>query len=64
MERDNEFTRSWLKAENVNDDESFKVRRGKIGGYSDYLDADEIAIIDDKINTSLSPVFGYQQATG
>ena len=64
MERDNEFNRSWLKAENVNDDESYKVRRGKIGGYTDYLDADEIGIIDNKISSSLAPVFGYQQATG
>jgi len=59
MERDNQFNRSWLKAEDVNDEESYKVRRGKIGGYTDYLDAAEIAIIEDMIKTCLSPVFGY-----
>jgi hypothetical protein len=59
MERDNQFSRSWLKAEDVNDDESFKVRRGKIGGYTDYLNAEEITIIEDMIKTRLSPVFGY-----
>jgi hypothetical protein len=59
MERDNQFSRSWLKAVDVNDEESFKVRRGKIGGYTDYLDADEIGIIENIIKTRLSPVFGY-----
>ena len=59
MERDNQFSRSWLKAGDVNDEESFKVRRGKIGGYTDYLDADEIGRIENIIKTRLSPVFGY-----
>ena len=59
MERDNQFSRSWLKAADVNDEESFKVRRGKIGGYTDYLDADEIGVMDNIIKTRLSPVFGY-----
>jgi hypothetical protein len=59
MERDNQFSRSWLKAGDVNDEESFKVRRGKIGGYTDYLDADEIGKIENIIKSRLSPVFGY-----
>jgi hypothetical protein len=59
MERDNAFDRSWLKAGNVNDEESFKVRRGKIGGYADYLDKEDIEKINRLIETGLSPVFGY-----
>jgi hypothetical protein len=31
------------------DAEAFKVRRGKVGGYVDYLSADEIAYIDDAV---------------
>jgi len=60
MERNNEFNRSWLKAGNVSDEESFKVRRGKVGGYIDYLESDEIAAINRLINEKLVPDFGYQ----
>jgi Sulfotransferase domain len=59
MERDNAFDRSWLKAGNVNDEESFKVRRGKIGGYADYLDKEDIEKLNRLIETRLSQVFGY-----
>lgn len=59
MERNNAFDRSWLQAGDVNDEESFKVRRGKIGGYADYLDKDDIEKINRLIETGLSPVFGY-----
>ena len=59
MERENEFNRSWLKAGDVKDEESFKVRRGKIGGYTDYLEDDEIAAINRLINEQLAPEFGY-----
>ena len=59
MERDNAFARSWLKAGNVNDEESFKVRRGKIGGYADYLDKEDIEKLNRLIESRLSPVFGY-----
>jgi Sulfotransferase domain len=38
---------------------SFKTRRGKVGGYRDYFDDDEIALIDRLVAEQLSPVFGY-----
>lgn len=38
---------------------SFKVRRGKVGGYRDYFDDAEIALIDRLVEEQLSPVFGY-----
>ena len=38
------------------DDEGLKVRRGKIGGYRDYLDEDDIAFARDLIKTSLYPL--------
>jgi hypothetical protein len=59
MERSNAYERSWLKAGNVADDESFKVRRGKVGGYTDYLDPEDVEQVDQKIRTELSPFFGY-----
>jgi hypothetical protein len=39
--------------------QSFKTRRGKVGGYRDYFDDGEIAEIDRLIADQLSPVFGY-----
>jgi alcohol sulfotransferase len=42
--------------------DSFKVRRGKVGGYHDYLSAEQAAALDGLVATRLSPVFGY--ATG
>jgi len=40
---------------------SFKTRRGKVGGYRDYFDEDEIAEIDRHIEQRLAPVFGYTE---
>jgi Sulfotransferase domain len=39
--------------------QSFKTRRGKVGGYRDYFDEREIAEIDRLVAEHLSPVFGY-----
>ena len=39
--------------------QSFKTRRGKVGGYRDYFDDGEIAQIDRLVEEQLSPVFGY-----
>jgi hypothetical protein len=36
-----------LRPSDVNDPESFKVRKGKIGGYRDYLSDDDVAYCDD-----------------
>ena len=38
---------------------SFKVRRGKVGGYRDYLSAEEAAALDQLVAARLSPAFGY-----
>ncbi len=39
---------------------SFKVRRGKVGGYRDYFDEAEEAHIQKLISEKLSPFFGYE----
>jgi len=39
--------------------ESFKVRRGKVGGYRDYLSAEEATALDRLVASKLSPTFGY-----
>lgn len=39
--------------------ETFKARRGKVGGYRDYFSASQVAEIGAIIEARLSPVFGY-----
>lgn len=48
-----------MAARNLDDGESFKARRGKVGGFTDYLDADDLAYCNEKM-TRLLPVFGYK----
>lgn len=42
----------------LNDPESFKVRRGKVGGYKDYLDHNDIEYLNERIRRNLSDYFG------
>lgn len=39
--------------------DSFKVRRAKVGGYRDYFDDQQVAVIDRMVGEELDPVFGY-----
>lgn len=39
--------------------DSFKVRRGKIGGYRDYFTPEQMEQVDALVNGKLNPVFGY-----
>jgi hypothetical protein len=54
------MTRAFQPAD-PNDPETFKVRKGKVGGFVDYLGEEEIAFLGKKISDELDPVFGYQQ---
>lgn len=45
-ERENYFRNSRLQAADVEDPDSYKVRRGKVGGYRDYFNQDELERID------------------
>ncbi|OQY44984.1 MAG: hypothetical protein B6242_11555 [Anaerolineaceae bacterium 4572_78] len=49
-----------LKPITSDDPESFKVRKGKIGGFTEYLSSSDIAYLNDKIRHDLLPVFGYK----
>ncbi len=61
-ERDNYFNNSRLKAKNVEDPDSYKVRRGKVGGYRDYFSDSEAERIDryvaDRLDPALHEAFG------
>lgn len=61
MEDSNQLQSGRLRPRDPSDKESFKTRRGKIGGYVDYLNADEIAWMDAEIAAKLDPYFGYHE---
>jgi hypothetical protein len=48
-----------LKPGDVGEPQSFKVRRGKVGGWRDYMSEEEAAHIDRLVRETLDPVFGY-----
>jgi len=39
--------------------ESYKVRRAKVGGYQDYFDDAQLAVINETISRRQGPLFGY-----
>jgi hypothetical protein len=48
-----------LRARDAGDPESFRVRRGVVGGHRDYLSDADIAWIDGRIERSLDPSYRY-----
>ena len=42
--------------------DSFKVRRGKVGGYRDYFTPEQLETVDAMVDGKLRPVFGYTPA--
>ena len=46
--------------------DSYKVRRGKVGGFSDYFDEDQVNNIEQLLQQTLQPAYGYtrQEANG
>lgn len=61
MEADSTFWLSGgrMRPRDRQNPQSFKTRRGKVGGYRDYFDDGEIAEIDRLVEEQLAPVFGY-----
>jgi len=49
-----------LKAGDVNDPNSYKVRRGKVGGYRDELTPAQVAALESKMAATLSALYGYE----
>jgi hypothetical protein len=58
MEAAGAFSSKILQPTDVADPESFKVRRGKVGGFTDYLLEDDLVYANQAI-TRLDPRFGY-----
>ncbi len=51
-----------LKPRDVNNPDSYKVRRAKVGGYKDYFDDEQVERIDAAVDEFLAPIFGYGRA--
>jgi len=58
-EADGFFETGRLKPANAKESNSFKVRRGRIGGYRDYFEPEQIAHLDALVRETLQPDFGY-----
>jgi hypothetical protein len=58
-EKDGFFTSGRMRPTNPNDAGSFKVRRGRVGGYTDYFTEQENAFIDAMVREQLHPFYGY-----
>jgi hypothetical protein len=50
-----------LRARDKSDAESFKTRKGKVGGYVDYLSKAEIEWMEQRIRSGLDASFGYAE---
>jgi len=53
------FHQGGLTLRNPGDPESFKVRRGKVGGFRDYFTPEQVAELEALVDGQLSPRFGY-----
>jgi len=62
MEKTDELGSARLRPGDPNDPESYKTRRGKAGGFVDYLAPDEVQALNEKVDSELLPLFGYSTA--
>lgn len=58
LEQQNSLASERLQPANPDDPESYKTRRGRVGGFTDYLSPEEIAYIMTK-RRQLPPFYGY-----
>ncbi|MBN1147709.1 MAG: sulfotransferase domain-containing protein [Anaerolineales bacterium] len=61
MEAQGAFQSGILKPADETDRDSFKTRKGKVGGFVDYLNEQEIQTLNQRMNAQLSDIFGYTQ---
>jgi len=52
-----------VKSGDSSNPDSFKTRRGKVGGYRDYFDDEQVVVVDKLVEDMLDPVFGYTTVT-
>lgn len=61
MEEEGAFTHPhYMQPGDRSDEDSYKVRRGKVGGYGDYLSQQDIDWLTGRMRSELSPFYGYE----
>lgn len=60
MELSNSLQNGRLKPRNPNDQESYKVRKGQVGGYRQYLSEEDVKYVDTQVKDNLSREYGYE----
>jgi hypothetical protein len=63
MEEEDRFDTFQLRPADRDDKESYKTRRGQIGGFRDYVSAADLSELEQKMQ-NLSPIFGYSPIHG
>lgn len=53
---------SRMQAKDVNDPNTYKVRKAKVGGYRDYFDDEQVAELEARLDARLLPAFGYTRS--
>jgi hypothetical protein len=61
LETSGTFSQGGMKLVNANDPSTFKVRRGKIGGYKDDFDAHQVEELEALVRDNILPELGYCQ---
>lgn len=59
MEAEGRFSSPLLQPADKSDQETYKTRKGKIHGFRDYLNHEEIEALNKKMKDQLDPFFGY-----
>jgi len=59
MEEKGSLENKRMKPGDIDDPESFKVRKGKVGAYMQYLSANDLKYISEKMK-KINPIFGYE----
>ncbi|MBG0791805.1 MAG: sulfotransferase domain-containing protein [Desulfovibrionaceae bacterium] len=59
MEKKGEFTRGRMQPGDPADVQTFKVRKGKVGGYKEECPAEDVEWINDYLRKELDPTTGY-----
>ena len=57
MEKSGTIHKKQMRPGDPNDEESFKTRKGQVGGYVEYLDAEQVASLERRMRDSLSAFY-------
>jgi hypothetical protein len=59
LETSGTFSQGGMKLVNANDPSTFKVRRGKVGGYREDFEPDQVAELEALVRASICPELAY-----